>query len=64
VTDFNGQKVSLSYFTGSTASGSIYDLQNITINNGIGAMKTISFEYSTGGTDITNHAITRLIDAK
>lgn len=64
VTDFNGRKVILNYFTGSTASGSIYDLQNITINNGTGATKTIGFEYSTGGTDTTNHAITRLIDAK
>lgn len=64
VTDFNGHKVTLAYFTGSTASGSIYDLQNITINNGTGAVKTINFEYSTGGTDTTNHAITRLIDSK
>lgn len=64
VTDFNGRKVSLAYFAGSTASGSIYDLQNVSIDNGTGAVKTIGFEYSTGGTDTTNHAIVKLIDSK
>ncbi len=64
MTDFNGRKVTMSYFTGATASGSIYDLANIAINNGTGALKTINFEYSTGGTDTTNHAITKLIDSK
>lgn len=64
VTDFNGRKVTMNYFTGSTDSGSLYDLQNVTINNGAGSTKTIGFEYSTGGTDTTNHAITKLIDAK
>lgn len=46
VTDYNGHKVSLAYFTGSTASGSLYDLQSATIDNGGGNVKTIGFEYT------------------
>jgi hypothetical protein len=47
VVDFNGRKVEFTYFDVDTATGSTYDLQNVTINNGNGATKTISFEYAT-----------------
>lgn len=63
VTEPGGRKVTLNYFTGATSTGSLYDLQSVTINNGTGATKTIRFEYSTGGTNGTNHNITRLYDA-
>ncbi len=64
VTDFNGRKVELNYFTWSTNSWSIYDLKEIKINNGTWAIKTINFEYTVNGDDNTNHNITKLVDSK
>ena len=58
VTDFNGRKVEFTYYDGTTASGSIYDLASVTINNGTGATKDISFEYD------SNNNVTKLIDSK
>jgi len=62
VTDFNGRKADFTYYTGSTASGSLYDLASITLTNS-GATKTIVFEYSTGS-DALAHNIVRMYDAK
>ncbi len=62
VTDFNGRKADFTYYTGSTASGSLYDLASITLTNS-GATKTIVFEYSTG-TDALAHNIVKMYDAK
>ena len=63
ITDFAGNKVSLTYFSTNTSTGNQYDLQKITLQNGV-ATKEISFEYTTG-TDFTlAHNMTKLIDAK
>lgn len=63
VTDFSGRKADFVYYTGSTASGNLYDLANIVLTNS-GVTKTIGFEYSTGTADPLSHNITKLIDAK
>ncbi len=52
-----------SYYTGSTASGNLYDLQSIVLTNS-GVTKTISFEYSVSSIEPIIHNITKLIDAK
>ncbi len=64
ITDFNGKKVELTYFTWASNSWSIYDLKEIKINNGTWATKMINFEYTSNGDDTTNHNITKLIDSK
>jgi RHS repeat-associated protein len=63
VTDFSGRKADFIYYTGSTASGNLYDLANIILTNS-GVTKTIGFEYSTNTTDPLSHNIVKLIDAK
>lgn len=63
VTDFTGRRVDFVYYTGATASGNLYDLQDIILTNS-GTTKKISFEYSTGSTEPQIHNITKLIDAK
>jgi hypothetical protein len=63
VTDFNGRVAEFVYFTGATASGTLYDLKEIQLKNGTGT-KVIAFEYTTTGDDTSKHNITRLVDAK
>jgi RHS repeat-associated protein len=64
VVDFNGKKVEFSYFDGTTNSWSIYDLKEIKVNNWTWSVKTIKYEYTTGGDDESKHNITKLIDSK
>lgn len=47
VMDFSGRTVDFHYYDGGSASGGIYDLQDIQIDNGTGNTKTIQFLYST-----------------
>jgi RHS repeat-associated protein len=66
VTDFNWNKVTLSYYDGTstwtTDSWSSYDLKEIKINNNWDE-KTIKFEYSTWSNNSDKHNITKLFDS-
>lgn len=63
VTDFNSNKVELSYFDSNWTTWNLYDLKEVTINNSWNT-KTIKFEYTTWWDDNSNHNLTKLIDSK